>query len=51
MRLITRKYGTKFSGQEGSGMALELIEMSAQIINSGFVSNRKGNLYQFIMHG
>ena len=33
---------TKFIGQENSGTALELIETTAQIVNSTFVSNRKG---------
>ena len=34
---------TKFEGQENSGTALELIETAAQIINSTFLSNRKGS--------
>ena len=34
---------TMFKGQENSGTALELIETTAQIINSTFVSNRKGS--------
>ena len=33
---------TKFKGQENSGTALNLIEITAQIINSTFLSNRKG---------
>ena len=33
---------TKFEGQENSGTALELIETTVQIINSTFLSNRKG---------
>ena len=33
---------TKFKGQENSGTALELIETTAQIVNSTFLSNRKG---------
>ena len=33
---------TKFEGQENSGTALELIETTAQILNSTFVSNRRG---------
>ena len=33
---------TKFKGQENNGTALELIETTAQIVNSTFVSNRKG---------
>ena len=35
---------TKFKGQEDSGTALELIETTAQIINSTFTSNLKGKL-------
>ena len=34
---------TKFKGQENSGTALELIETTAQIVNSTFLSNRKGS--------
>ena len=34
-----------FKGQENSGTALKLIETTAQIVNSTFVSNRKGVLY------
>ena len=33
---------TKFEGQENSGTALEIIETTAQIVNSTFLSNRKG---------
>jgi predicted outer membrane repeat protein len=33
---------TKFEGQENSSTALELIETTAQIVNSTFSSNRKG---------
>ena len=33
---------TKFEGQENGGTALELIETTAQIVNSTFLSNRKG---------
>ena len=33
---------TKFEGQENSSTALELIETTAQIVNSTFLSNRKG---------
>ena len=33
---------TKFEGQDKSSTALELIETTAQIVNSTFVSNRKG---------
>ena len=33
---------TKFEGQENSSTALELIETTAQIVNSTFVSNRTG---------
>ena len=33
---------TKFNGQEVAGSALELIETTAQIIDSTFVSNNKG---------
>ena len=33
---------TNFKGQENSGTALELIETTAQIVNSTFLSNRKG---------
>ena len=35
---------TKFKGQEESGTALELIETTAQIVNSTFISNRKGKV-------
>ena len=38
---------TKFEGQENSGTALELTETTAQIVNSTFVSNRKGSYGQF----
>ena len=34
---------TIFKGQENSGTALELIETTAQTVNSTFVSNRKGS--------
>ena len=34
---------TKFKGQKNSGTALELIETIAQIVNSTFLSNRKGS--------
>jgi hypothetical protein len=34
---------TKFEGQESSSTALELIETTAQIVNSTFASNRKGS--------
>ena len=34
---------TTFKGQENSGTALKLIETTAQIVNSTFVSNRKGS--------
>ena len=34
---------TTFRGQENSGTALELIESTAQIVNSTFVANRKGS--------
>ena len=40
----------KFEGQENSGTALELIETSSQIVNSTFVSNRKGS-YRIFHHG
>jgi hypothetical protein len=33
---------TKFEGRENSGTALELIETTALIVNSTFVSNKKG---------
>ena len=33
---------TKFKGEENSGTALELIETTAQIVNSTFESNRRG---------
>ena len=33
----------KFEGQKNSGTALELIETTAQIVNSTFLSNRKGS--------
>ena len=32
----------KFEGQENSGTALELIKTTVQIVNSTFLSNRKG---------
>ena len=38
---------TKFEGRENSGPAFELIATSAQIVNSTFVSNRKGSYRQF----
>ena len=38
---------TKFEGQENSGTALELIETTAQIVNSTFVSNIKGSYRLF----
>jgi predicted outer membrane repeat protein len=38
---------TKFEGRENSGTALELIETTAQIINSTFVSNRKGSYWEY----
>ena len=38
---------TVFEGQENSGTALELIGTTAQIVNSTFVSNRKGSYRQF----
>ena len=34
---------TKFKGQENSGTSLELIETTAQIVNSTFLSNRNGS--------
>ena len=34
---------TNFKGQENSGTALELVETTAQIVNSTFISNRKGS--------
>ena len=34
---------TKFKGQENSGTALELIETTAKIVNSTFLSNRNGS--------
>jgi predicted outer membrane repeat protein len=34
---------TKFEGRENSGTALELIGTTAQIVNSAFVSNRRGS--------
>ena len=34
---------TKFKGEENSGTALELTETTAQIVNSTFMSNRKGS--------
>ena len=37
----------KFKGQENSGTALDLIGTTAQIVNSTFVSNRKGSYRQF----
>ena len=42
---------TKFEGQENSKTALELIETSSRIVNSTFVSNRKGSYRIFPMHG
>ena len=46
----------KFEGQENSGSALKLIETTAQIVNSTFLSNRKGLFsalqgYDYCMHG
>ena len=38
---------TKFEGQHNSGTALELIETAAKIVNSTFVSNRKGSYRKF----
>ena len=40
---------TKFEGQENSETALELIQTTAQIVNSTFVSNRKGSFRKY--HG
>ena len=34
---------TKFEGQKNSGTALKLVEMTGQILNSTFVSNKKGS--------
>ena len=42
---------TKFKGQENSGTALELIETTAQIANSTFLSNRKGLYKECTVHG
>ena len=39
---------TKFEGQDSSSTALELIETTAQIVNSTFVSNRKGSYRECI---
>ena len=33
---------TKFKGQENSGTALKLFKTTARIVNSTFVSNRRG---------
>ena len=41
---------SKFEGQENSGTALELIATIAQIVNSTFVSNRKGSYGQFVVN-
>ena len=41
---------TKFKGQENSGTALELIETTAQIVHSTFVSNRKGSYRKCIFY-
>ena len=40
---------TTLKGQENSGTALELIETTAQIVNSTFVSNRKGSYRNFVV--
>ena len=40
--------GTKFEGQGNNGTALELIEITARIINSTFVSNRKGSYREHV---
>ena len=41
---------TTFKGQENSGTALELIETTAQIVNSTFVFNRKGIYRHCVEH-
>ena len=41
---------TKFDGQDVSGTALQMIETTAQIINSTFVSNSKGILRECEMY-
>ena len=40
---------TKFEGRENSGTALELIETTAQIVNSTFVSNIKGSYRECVI--
>ena len=40
---------TKFEGQKNSGTALELIETTAQIVNSIFMYNRMGSYRQYIV--
>ena len=40
---------TTFEGQEDTGTALELIETTAQIVNSTFVSNRKGSFRECVI--
>ena len=40
---------TKFKGQENSGTVLELIETTAQIVNSTFVSNRNGTYRKCVL--
>ena len=42
---------TKFKGQNNSGTALEIIKTTAQIVNSTFELNRKGNREPFIAMG
>jgi hypothetical protein len=42
---------TTFEGRENSGTALELIGTTAQIVNSTFVSNRKGSNMEFFLFG
>ena len=41
----------KFEGDENSGTALEMIETTAEIVNSTFVSNRKGSYRKCIQFG
>ena len=41
----------KFEGQENSGSALKLIETTAQIVNSTFLSNRKGLINECAIQG
>ena len=41
--------GTKFRGQNSSGTALSLINTTAQVVNSTFISNRRGTYRECII--